>query len=122
MKLVQERKNLNKDSPSLVGDTKHSQNIITMASRDTVPPAEYTTNEEDRKEAEKLKDRLRNRAQSGSDVVERKVAPVQVSFLPETYLYTVPVLCSGLEKLLHERTLSSSIYISRLPVGHTSMC
>lgn len=43
-----------------------------------MPPAQFTTNEEDRQETEKLKDRLRNRILVGSGVASRKVAPVQV--------------------------------------------
>ena len=42
-----------------------------------VPPAEYTTNEEDRREAEKLKARLRDKQTNG--VATRKVDPVQIA-------------------------------------------
>lgn len=49
-----------------------------MASRDSaLPPATHTTNEEDRREAEKLKTRLR--ANQGAGVATEKVDPVQIA-------------------------------------------
>jgi len=50
----------------------------TMASRDSAPPpATHTTNEEDRQEAEKLKERLRGNV--GAGAATRKVDPVQIA-------------------------------------------
>ena len=54
-----------------------SRTFRTMAGSDDEPPASYTTNEEDQREAAKLKERLRTKVTTGK--VTAKVDPVQIA-------------------------------------------